>query len=99
MIAHIHRVSLEDVKELYEIRIFENDEDVKDCMELETDYQGCKLIRVKHDGTAWASLLHGLYGRPIFKQVRDFLWDECNVDLIQWSGDGQVRNLTKRRKR
>ena len=97
MKAHIYKVDLSDVKALYEVRIFEDDEDVKDCMELETDYQGCKLIRIKNDNTAWVSLLHGVWNRQIFKQVRDFLQDVCKVDLIEWSGNGQIRKLKRRK--
>ena len=98
MKAHLHKVDLTDVKELWEVRIFENDEDVEGCMELETEYQGCKLVRIKNDNTAWVSLLHGIWSGQIFRQVRDFLQDECNVDLIEWSGNGRIRKLTRRKR-
>lgn len=94
MKAHIHKVDLSNVKELYEVRIFENDSDVENCMELEEPYQGCKIIRVLDDGTSWVPLMHGVYSRDIFKQVRDFLQTKC--DMIQWSGNGQIRNLRKK---
>ena len=96
MKAHIHKVDLTDVKELYEVRIFENDSDVKDCMKLETPYQGCKLIRVYDDNQAWLSLMHGLYGWAIVKQLKEFLFETVNVDLIQWSGNGSIRKIERR---
>ena len=94
MKAHFQKIDLENIKALYEVRIFKHDEDAIDCMKQEKRYQGVKLVRIDKDNNAWVSLTHGLWGKLIFEQVADFLQDECGVDLIERSHRGRIHKLT-----
>ena len=97
MIAHLERVPAG--YDRYHVRIFDVRAPTgyaKILVKKKKDYQGSLVITLKPDH-AWVELATGAFDRQIYRQLRDYLFEEEKVQEIRWEGNGRIQS-PKRRK-